>query len=681
MKFSIYSEIQCWPGKPPSAALRRGPGADRERRPARLRRVLGDRALLLPEVLLLARPARALRGRRAADEADQLPDAASTCSRTTTRSCWPRGSPSRTSCSTAATSSASGAATAGSRRRPGVAIGEIARALRGVARDPLHGARERSAFSYDGKFYQVARRANRAAPGRSGSSASSSAARATRHTTLAGASGLGRRRPAAPALRGAAGAARPLPRHLRRARQRAGHRLDPRRATSTRTARWRCARRSRGSRASSPATPRRSTEYEPPAGRRAERRRATASTPPGILEKLAETPYDEMIAGDIVWVGTPEDVIERIEAVQEVCEGLTEISITVNRAASTTGRRSRTRSSSPTGDAALQAARAGGGGLGLVSIERVCVVGAGVIGSLFAAHLSRVAEVWVLTRRPEHARALERGRAERDGPRRVHRQGPCAPTTRPSCPSSTSRSWRRRRPGSTLRRRARRPLPGGDRGDVQNGLGAEQVVRRHGDWPLVSGVTFMSGTRHDDTHVEYILDTETWLGPYNGIPYEPRRGARRPDRALGPEGARLPRPPAGPVVEADLQRDRERGRGADRAAARPAFRGGGAAVRPRPSRPRARRRGQGGRRGGRHRAARGPVGDERARDEAGQRALPVDARGRRGATADRDRPDHRRARPRGRAARRARAAAHGAVPTDQGEGRAWVDRESKGRQE
>jgi 2-dehydropantoate 2-reductase len=55
---------------------------------------------------------------------------------------------------------------------------------------------------------------------------------------------------------------------------------------------------------------------------------------------------------------------------------------------------------------------------------------------------------------------------------------------------------------------------------VQNGLGAEQLVRRHGDWPLVSGVTFMSGTRHDDTHVEYILDTETWLGPYNGIPYE-----------------------------------------------------------------------------------------------------------------------------------------------------------------
>ena len=50
----------------------------------------------------------------------------------------------------------------------------------------------------------------------------------------------------------------------------------------------------------------------------------------GILEGLDDTPYEQMIAGDIVLVGTPEDVIERIEAVRDVCEGLTEISITVN---------------------------------------------------------------------------------------------------------------------------------------------------------------------------------------------------------------------------------------------------------------------------------------------------------------------------------------------------------------
>ena len=49
---------------------------------------------------------------------------------------------------------------------------------------------------------------------------------------------------------------------------------------------------------------------------------------------------------------------------------------------------------------------------------------------------------------------------------------------------------------------------------VQNGLGAEDVVGARGDWPLLSSVTFMSGTRHSDTDVEYVLDTATWIGPY-----------------------------------------------------------------------------------------------------------------------------------------------------------------------
>src|SRR5256885_5708715 len=44
-----------------------------------------------------------------------------------------------------------------------------------------------------------------------------------------------------------------------------------------------------------------------------------------------------------------------------------------------------------------------------MAIERVCVVGGGVIGSLYAGHLAASAEVTVLTRRDEHARALADG--------------------------------------------------------------------------------------------------------------------------------------------------------------------------------------------------------------------------------------------------------------------------------
>ena len=152
-------------------------------------------------------------------------------------------------------------------------------------------------------------------------------------------------------------------------------------------------------------------------------------------------------------------------------------------------------------------------------IERVCVVGAGVIGSLYAAHLSRVADVWVLTRRPEHARALEAeglevtGRAEftgrvraTDDPAELPELDVAIVATKATALDAAARSLAGRFPEATVV-------------TVQNGLGAEQIVRRHGDWQLVSGVTFMSGTRHDDTHIEYILDTETWLGPHDGTSY------------------------------------------------------------------------------------------------------------------------------------------------------------------
>jgi len=153
-------------------------------------------------------------------------------------------------------------------------------------------------------------------------------------------------------------------------------------------------------------------------------------------------------------------------------------------------------------------------------IERVCVVGAGAIGSLYAAHLSRVADVWVLTRRPEHARALEEeglrvsGRADFRGT--VHATADPGALPRFDIGIVATKSTGLEAAATSL---------AGRFGDativtIQNGLGAEAIVRRHGSWPLVSGVTFMSGTRHDDTHVEYILDTETWLGPYNGTTYE-----------------------------------------------------------------------------------------------------------------------------------------------------------------
>ena len=50
----------------------------------------------------------------------------------------------------------------------------------------------------------------------------------------------------------------------------------------------------------------------------------------GIMEGLAEIPFEKLIEDDYVWVGTPAQIIERIETTRTVCEVLTEIGITVN---------------------------------------------------------------------------------------------------------------------------------------------------------------------------------------------------------------------------------------------------------------------------------------------------------------------------------------------------------------
>jgi len=146
--------------------------------------------------------------------------------------------------------------------------------------------------------------------------------------------------------------------------------------------------------------------------------------------------------------------------------------------------------------------------------RRICIVGCGAIGSLFAAHLARVADVCAFVRREEHARALnERGlrvSGKRDfsvplkaatDPGKLPQFDfgivACKATQTAEAVAPVAHLFRQ---GAIL--------------SAQNGLGCEEVIARQVGGYVIRGTTFMSGSRHGDTQVEMELDTATWMGPF-----------------------------------------------------------------------------------------------------------------------------------------------------------------------
>lgn len=146
--------------------------------------------------------------------------------------------------------------------------------------------------------------------------------------------------------------------------------------------------------------------------------------------------------------------------------------------------------------------------------KRICIIGCGAIGSLYAAHLARVAEVNALVRRPEHAAALNERGLRVSGKRDFTVS--LRATTDPKNLSPFDFGIVCTKSNQTAEAVA--PVAHlFDKGAVisaQNGLGNEEIIARHTRGYVIRGTTFMSGTRHNDNHVEMELDTATWLGPF-----------------------------------------------------------------------------------------------------------------------------------------------------------------------
>jgi 2-dehydropantoate 2-reductase len=154
-------------------------------------------------------------------------------------------------------------------------------------------------------------------------------------------------------------------------------------------------------------------------------------------------------------------------------------------------------------------------------VQRVCIIGCGAIGSLYAVYLARVAEVYAFVRREEHARAInERGLRVTGKDEFISRpRAATKPGEIPDCDLGIVCTK------ATQTEEAIRPLKThfakGAVLSAQNGLGGEEIIARHVRGYIMRGTTFMSGTRHSDTHVQLELDRPIWMGPYepSGTPF------------------------------------------------------------------------------------------------------------------------------------------------------------------
>jgi 2-dehydropantoate 2-reductase len=147
-------------------------------------------------------------------------------------------------------------------------------------------------------------------------------------------------------------------------------------------------------------------------------------------------------------------------------------------------------------------------------MKRVCIIGCGAIGSLYAAHLARVAEVWAFVRREDHAQALSREGLRVSGKHEFHvsLNATTQPDQLPDCElgvvatkatqveDSIALVGNRFNQGAVI--------------SAQNGLGSEEIIAAYTRGQVIRGTTFMSGTKHSDTHVQLELDTATWIGPF-----------------------------------------------------------------------------------------------------------------------------------------------------------------------
>ena len=150
---------------------------------------------------------------------------------------------------------------------------------------------------------------------------------------------------------------------------------------------------------------------------------------------------------------------------------------------------------------------------------RVCIVGCGAVGSLFAANLSMLddVEVWAYDAYREHVDAINANGLRLSGAGEVvgHLRATADPAELPACDFGIV-ATKAMHTGAAIAATAH-AFADGSVATVQNGIGNEEVIAEFVG-KVIRGTTFPAGKLLAPGHVQWDVKGDTTLGPFEPAP-------------------------------------------------------------------------------------------------------------------------------------------------------------------
>src|SRR5438270_4698787 len=147
---------------------------------------------------------------------------------------------------------------------------------------------------------------------------------------------------------------------------------------------------------------------------------------------------------------------------------------------------------------------------------RVCVIGCGAVGSLFAAHLAHAgeSEVWAYDVRQEHIDAIRKDGLKLSGAAdfTARLNATSDPKELPRCDYGivATKAIHTR---SAISQAARAFDGNSAVCSVQNGVGNEELIAEHVKY-VIRGTTFPACHPVAPGHIGYDIKGDTWIGPF-----------------------------------------------------------------------------------------------------------------------------------------------------------------------